>query len=273
MKKLLEIIKANKPVNFGSYAAEMAFYIIWAIVPIMLIIANVIVVLPVSQEAIVSAMENALPDEVETLLIPMLKTYMKQTDFNAIWLGLLIAMWPASNVFNTLQRVLNDIYQAEPRKSYLARGFAYLFTLAMVVALAVLTFLMIVGERIIVFINDMFHVKLVLLDWVVQQSWLFAIGGIFVLLVGIYHFVPNLSWKMRDSFMGAIFSAIGFALISQLFSVYIDYAARNATSNTTIGVFISLMIWLYFNCMVVIIGAYINLIWYQYRNSGKVGKE
>ncbi|MCW6659923.1 YihY/virulence factor BrkB family protein [Aerococcaceae bacterium NML191292] len=273
MKKLVEIIKANKPVNFGSYAAEMSFYIIWAIVPIMLIIANVIVMLPVSQEAIISAMETALPDEVETLLIPILKTYMRQTDLNAIWLGMLIALWPASNVFNTLQRVLNDIYQAQPRNGYLARGFAYLFTLATVVALSIMTFLMVLGEKMVTFINDIFHVQLVILDWIVQQSWIFAIVGLFVLLVGIYHFIPNLSWKIRDSVFGATFSTVGFAVISRLFSVYIDYAARNATSNTTIGVFISLMIWLYFNCMVIIIGAYINLIWYQYRNSGEVEKE
>ena len=62
-------------------------------------------------------------------------------------------------------------------------------------------------------------------------------------------------------------------LISQLFSFYIDYAARNVTSNNTIGVFISLMIWLYFNCLAVMVGAYVNLIWYKYRQrTNELGK-
>ena len=274
-KRFIEVIKQNKIPLLGSYASEMAFYIIWALVPIMLVIANVIVILPVSQEAIISVIRNGLPEEVSGLLVPLLESYTQQVDkdLTGMALGILISLWPASNVFNTLQRVLNSMYNAVPRKTILARAFAYLFTLAFVVVYSMIVILMLVGERILDFLETVIRVKVVPLEWLVSQSWLFAICGLFLLLMCIYHFIPNVDWKWQDSLVGATLATLGFVGISQLLSFYIDYAARNVTSNNTIGVFISLMIWLYFNCLAVMVGAYVNLIWYKYRQrTNELGK-
>ena len=73
--KLFKTFQVNRDqLQFGTYAAELSFYIIWALIPIMLALANVIAVLPISQQEILAAMQSALPSEVESVLIPLLES-------------------------------------------------------------------------------------------------------------------------------------------------------------------------------------------------------
>ena len=71
-KKLYQVIQANRhQLKLGSYAAELSFYIIWAIIPVMLTLANVIAILPVEEAEILRAIQQALPDQVEQVVLPL----------------------------------------------------------------------------------------------------------------------------------------------------------------------------------------------------------
>ncbi len=265
--RLIRTFQVNKQqLQFGTYAAELSFYIIWAIVPIMLALANVIAILPLSEQDIVFFIERALPAEIESVLMPILNSYLDNTSGGIFSLGLVISLWPASNVFNTLQRVLNTIYKAKPRKNFfLARGFAYAFTLAIVFVLAALSFLFIFGETLFEVVQNFFNIDLSFWNFFIEQSGLIALFTFFATLTIIYHFIPNVNWKIKFAIPGALFSLIGFIVVSRLFNIYLTFASNVATSNSTIGVLIVLIIWLYFNAMVVCIGAYINVYLHDFK--------
>lgn len=267
LNRLLKTFQVNKQqLKFTTYAAELSFYIIWAIVPIMLALANVIAILPLSEQDIIIAIEKALPNEVETVLMPLLKSYLGNTSSGIFSLGLVISLWPASNVFNTLQRVLNTIYKAEPRKNFfLARGFAYAFTLAIVLLVGTLSVLLIFGETILELMQNFFQVELFFWNSFVQQGSIIALLSFFLLMTVIYHFIPNINWQFKYSLPGAFFAIVGFGLVSQLFNIYLGFASNVATSNSTIGVFIVVIIWLYFNAMVLCIGAYLNVFIHDFK--------
>lgn len=266
LDKLRKTFQLNKQqLNFGSYAAELSFYIIWAIVPVMLALANVIAILPISVSEIIKTIKVAVPDEVSVLLVPLLEGYISNTSGGIFSLGLVISLWPASNVFNTLQRVLNTIYKAKPRKNFvLSRGFAYVFTLAIVILTVALTFISVFGEQILNFVREFFNLNLYGLDLFLQQGWIVSLIGLFILILCVYHFVPNKDWDIKYSLPGTVFTLIGFYLVSQLFTIYLAIAGGN-TSNGTIGVFIIFIIWLYFNSMVIAVGAYINVLFHDYK--------
>lgn len=265
--KLFKTFQVNRDqLQFGTYAAELSFYIIWALIPIMLALANVIAVLPISQQEILAAMQSALPSEVESVLIPLLESYLGNTSSGVFSVGLIISLWPASKVFNTVQRVINTIYKAKPRKNvFLARGFAYLFTFLIVLVVTGLMFLFVFGETIIQVIQEMFNVEFYFLSLFVQQGWILGIVVLFALLACMYHFIPNVNWKFKYTLPGTIFAMVGFLLVSQLFTVYLALTGNEANSNSTIGVLIVLIIWLYFNAMVLAIGAYVNVFYHDFK--------
>ncbi|MGX7092635.1 YihY/virulence factor BrkB family protein [Hutsoniella sourekii] len=254
----------NQQLTFGSYAAELSFYVIWSFVPIILALANVIAVLPIDKSQIITGIQIALPDEIESIIIPLLTDYLFSTSSSVFSLSLIISLWPASNVFNTLQRVFNTIYKANRRKNaLLARAFAYVFTLAVVIALIVLTFVFVFGEGVIDFLGSHLSFESIFIYSLLQQTWLITLIITFLLLVVMYHFIPNVNWPIKYSLPGSLFSFIGFNLVSQLFPLYMRFSGKGA-GNNTIGVLVILIIWLYFNAMVIVVGAYINVFFHDY---------
>lgn len=266
VKRLIKTFQVNnRQLAFGSYAAELSFYVIWALVPLMLALSNIIAVLPFTEAEIIETIQMALPDEVEVTIIPLLETYLTGTSAGLFSLSLVISLWPASNVFNTLQRVLNTIYKTEPRKNFfISRLFAYVFTLILVIVLVTFTFVLVFGETIITYIRDVFNIQLLVLDFFVNQGWLLGVLGVFILLLGIYQYIPNVQWKWIYAIPGSVFTLLGFTLVSQLFNVYMAIAGGNVGSGT-IGVFIVAIIWLYLNAMVIAMGAYINVFFHDFK--------
>lgn len=259
-QRLMAVIAYNPQRQFGSYAAELSFYIIWALIPMMLAFANVIAILPFSTNEIVSVIEQALPSQVSAGVMPILESYINQTSASALSIGLIISLWPASNVFNTVQRIVNKIFKAtSARNAFLARAFAYVFTLALVLVLFSLGLVFIFGEAILSYLGDVFNLQLPFLDSILSQSGLIGIIGIFCLMFAIYYFMPNKNWPARYAAIGAGVATAGFVAISQLFTVYLSFN-KNVDSNTAIGLFIVVIIWLYFNMMVIAAGAYVAVI-------------
>lgn len=265
--RLLKTYRENsEQLRFGSYAAEMSFYVIWAIVPILLALANVIAILPIKNPEVLQMMKNFVPEEVHSILLPVLQGYLENTSPGVFSLGLIISLWPASNVFNTLQRVFNEIYKVEARKNLLiSRGFAYLFTIFMVLLIFAVTSLLVFGESILHLVEQRLPDYAALASLIIQQGWIFGVIIIFCLLVLMYFLIPNIHWPIKYALPGAVFSFVGIFLISQLFTIYLSFAG-NSISNQTLGIFIILMIWLYFNSMVLCIGAYLNVFYHDFKN-------
>lgn len=260
MQKLFKAFAVNPQRQFGSYAAELSFYIIWAIIPLLLAFANVIAVLPFSSNQIITVIDEGIPNEVGDLIMPILESYIQNTSTSAFSVGLIISLWPASNVFNTIQRILNTIFNAKPRNNALiARGFAYVFTLAIVLIVFSAGLVFIFGETILEYIMTTFGIKIPIIGAILGQSDVIGLLSVFGLMFLIYQYMPNVAWSPKYAVIGAVVATVGFSLISQLFSVYLSFN-KNIDSNTAIGLFIVAIIWLYFNMMVIAIGAYATVI-------------
>ena len=74
---------------------------------------------------------------------------------------------------------------------------------------------------------------------------------------------------IRDSIKlaipGAVFSAFSWIIISKVFGYYIDHFSNYIKTYGSIGAIMLFVIWLYFTGYILIIGAEINAILYNYR--------
>lgn len=267
--KLMAVFNANKnQLAFGNYAAQFSFYVIWAIIPLLLALANVIAILPISQYEIINSIQEVLPDQVESLVLPILEGYLQNTSTGIFSLGLIISLWPASKIFNTLQKVLNEIYNVKGRTGIVARILAYVFTLAVMIVLASLSVTLVVGRFLVEQLQEVIlastQIDLSFIQTLLSQGWVLTFLVVFIVLLTIYYLVPNVRWSIKYAIPGALVSSLGLALVSQLFGLYLQYAASDLSSNNTIGVFIIFMIWLYFNSFIIMIGAYVNTLYHSY---------
>lgn len=252
-------------------AAEMAYYLLLSLVPILLVIANVIPLLPISTAEVLALIEQAFPGDVSEILMPIVTGYMESSSGGAISIGLLASIWSASKVFSTLRRVLDEVYGASDRKNFIiARILSLAVMVVVLFVVGVAVFIFVFGEQIFGFVNELFGIQLPFVQEILQLRWIALPLILFAVGLVIYDLVPNHHLKWTYAIPGAIFMTIGLVLLSQSFSLVTQFMGGDAVANQTIGGFIILMLFLYLSNIIILMGALTNTLNFELRNQKSV---
>ena len=252
-------------------AAEMAYYMLLSLVPILLVVANVIPLLPFDTAEILNLLEQTFPEDINQIIMPIVLDYLKSGSGGAISIGLLASIWSASKVFTTLRRVLDEVYGTTEAKNFIvARLLSLLSMIAILGVVAAAVFAFVFGEQILGFIKEFLQIEFPLIQQLLQIRWiglpliLFAFGLI------IYDVVPNHHLTWHQAIPGAVFFTAGLTLVFQSFSLITRFMGGDAIANQTIGGFIALMLFLYFANVVILFGALLNTLLFEIKNDQSV---
>ena len=165
---------------------------------------------------------------------------------SAGWLGLISVaglVWSASSIFSTMEFALTEIFGTRQRDMIRQRAMGLLMMLILVVAI-VLTMLV---NGVAAFL---------------PFAWLssFVIGALVMvgLLVVLYRFVPNRTFRLRDVLPGAVLAGVGIELLSFAFPFYARIAGGFNTYGATFALFFLLATWFYLLSQLVLLGAVFN---------------
>lgn len=252
-------------------AAAMTYYLLLSLVPILLVFANIIPLLPFSSQQAIGFIESTFPTDINRILVPIVQEYLKSASGGAISIGLLASIWSASKVFSTLRRVLDKVYGAPEKKNFVIARLLSLFVMLVILTLVGASiFLFVFGEQILSFIRDFFEIEIVFFETFLLLRWLlFPVILILVALV-IYHLVPNHHLKLKYALPGTIFVTFSLILLSQSFSLLTGYLGGDAITNQTIGGFIALMLFLFIGNVLLLFGALLNTLFYEIKNDESV---
>ena len=274
-QRMIRLFKVSKN-NWGradvtSQAGELAYFVLFSLFPILLVIANIIPLFPIDVNAVLSYMETAVPADVYSVIEPVLIGYLNSSSGGVISIGLITALWSASKAFNSLQNLLNEVYGVEPRNNFiLVRLVSLLIQLAIVSIVGVIVFIFVFGEYIVSFIEDLLSIDLGIIMQILQLRWLILLIVLVSLFMAVYFLVPNHHLGIKYAIPGAVFATVGWLVLSQGFSIYIQFAGGDAAANATFGVFIVLMLWLYLAAMIILLGGLVNTIYFEYKNGQTV---
>ncbi|MBC2318095.1 YihY/virulence factor BrkB family protein [Listeria booriae] len=262
LKQVGEIAKTNwKSARVTSHAAQLTFYILLSILPMMLVFGNLIPLLPIPKEEIYNTLQTFMPPEVYDILHPVIESMLTNASGTAISLGLITAIWSASKCFSALQEVLNIVYQAPDRKNFIVtRIMSFLMMLVIIVVLGAVVFVFAFGEQIVTFLQNQFDLKLDALADLGATKWFITPILLFILFLIIYWLVPNVKWKIRKSVIGALFATIGWLAATELLSAYVSFQGDKILGFGSLSIMIVIMLWLYFVSIILLLGAFINVI-------------
>ena len=85
-------------------------------------------------------------------------------------------------------------------------------------------------------------------------------------LLLIYKFLPNRKDLFRKQIPGAIFTAIGWLVISWVFSVYLDIFKGFSDMYGSLTTIVLIMLWLYFCMYIMMMAVEFNVFLEAYRN-------
>ena len=245
--------------NVTSRAAELAYYFLLALFPLLIFLLSLVSFIPSAQEIIFRWLTRLVPRDAMRVIDDWVETVFSTRSGGLLSFGIIFTLWAASTGMAALMKALNSAYEVkEGRPFWKAR----LVALCLTVALC----LLVIGGATLITFGDQFANRLA--DWLgvgsqFQIIWPFIryILGLFMLVIGlesIYYFAPNARQRWKWITPGAIFAVVTFVAVSYLFSLYLRFAPSYDATYGSLGAVIILMLWLYLTGLIVFIGAEIN---------------
>jgi membrane protein len=250
--------EANEDNVFGG-AAELAYYFMLALFPMLIFLTSLVGFLPGAQEAIFNALSKVVPGEAWRLVSETLNDVITNSNGGLLSFGILGTIWAASSGVSSVMGTLNVAYEAKEERSFLKMR---LTAIGLTIALA----LLVMGGAVLIMfahtlsewltaslgLGNLFAIVSTVIGYVIAVALLFFGIGL------LYYFGPNVKQDWHWVTPGAVFAVAAIILGSLLFSVYLKFGPGYSATYGSLGAVIILMLWLYLVGLALLIGGEIN---------------
>lgn len=246
--------------DISGYAAELAYYLLFALFPFFLFLAALMAYLPVPNLVghILQFFSGALPGSAAKLVSSTLNGVISQPHGGLLSFGIAAALWTASSAISALTTSLNLSYGVKESRPYWK---VRLYALGLTVGLAVLavtaTALSLFGGLIDRFVTTHLHSQIFHKAWVALH-WPLAFVLVAALIMMLYYFAPNTRQSWRGVIPGTLFTLIGVVILSAAFGFYVNHFASYNKTYGSIGAVIVLLTWFYLAAFLLLLGGIIN---------------
>jgi membrane protein len=243
-------------------AAELSYYFLLALFPLLIFLTSVIGFLPGARESLLNGVARVAPPDALKLVRDTLDDVVSHRSGGLLSLGLIASIWAASAGVASLMSSLNTAYDSkETRPFWKRRLVAIGLTISMGILVVGGSMLIVLGHR----VGDWLERNLEISAAVAFLSTLLGILLGFLLLLGgiamLYYFGPNIKRRERPVKPGALFASAGIVVGSVLFSFYLRFAPSASATYGSLGAVVTLMLWLYLMGLMLLIGGEINSEW------------
>ncbi|MGE0600338.1 MAG: YihY/virulence factor BrkB family protein [Dehalococcoidia bacterium] len=244
----------------STYAAAIAYYAIFSIIPLSLITLSVFG-LVVDRDRIVEWVFDQIPlRETESVRnnVDEIIRRTRQVSPASIGLGFLFLVWSSSGIFGAVRKGLNAA-------THLRKGQPYwhgkLIDIALIPALGLLIALSVgltAMARIIVervdeigpFAIDT-NLALNIAGYILPAMVSFSMFSL------LYKYVPTVRPQWREALAGAVFATVLFEVTKNVIATFIAYAnfSRDTAIYAGFGTALGFLIWMFVNASILLLGA------------------
>ncbi len=243
-------------------AASIAYYAIFSLFPLLLLLITIgsyFMSTPNAIQQLTATVVGAIPVS-RSLIEKNIQSILEQRGTVGA-IGILGLLWSGTGAFTVLSVNVNRSFpRSAPRSLVSAR----LSALIMIVVLTILLALAFLSKAFFSLLPQL-PIPLVqdinLLDtafWAVMTSlipWLL----IFFMFLGLYHFIPTVPVRWRQSFWGALVAASLWEIATGAFTWYLGSGlARYEIVYGSLGAVVALMFYIYITSWIVLFGAHLT---------------
>jgi membrane protein len=253
--------------NLLSRAAELGFYFLFALFPMLLSASSILGLAARSASDIYVHLLDYLAIVIPHSAFVMVMDTFNQTAQAAtggkITFGLAAALWSASVGFAAIQDTANAVYKAkETRPYWLAKGQAILVTLLLSVVVSVTLAVLLGADFAVKWLRQtpvQHYLAMAEIGAVETIAWLVVLGMLMLVFAIIYYYAPdvkNKRWYWLSP--GAAIGIAGWLLASLGLRVYLYYFDSFSATYGSLGAVIILLTWFYITGLMLLAGAEIN---------------
>jgi membrane protein len=248
-------------------AAVVAYQFLFSVVPLMIFLTALSAFVSKAfgtEDAITNVTNwlfNHLPDTTAEAVKQPIQTILRNQSGGLLSFGAVVALWSAKGGVAAMMKGLNIAYDVEDSRSWPKRtGIAIGLTVALGVALIVSSIILVVGfaagQRVqnALGIGDVWSILWRIVRWPLIAVFLL------VALAFLYWAGPNIQLPIKWLSPGAVFSVVGWAIVTYGLGFYFKYAGSYAAAYGVLGGVLAFIFWIYLLSLIVLLGGELNAV-------------
>ena len=259
---LVYFIRGFTQVNLIDRAAAVAFNVFVALFPMILFLFTLVPYFPVQDitTRILEVLQEFLPPGTYDSVSSTINEIMSIEHGGLMSLGLLLAFYFSTSAVSSFFRGFNMGDKEFGQVSFIKEQLYSILVMLMFVALLVLSIVLItVGQKLLpVFFTKIHFYNGFVVFLINLIRWLVVIFALIVAVSLLYHFGNPHSKKFKLFTPGSLLFTGLFIVGTMLFNFYISNISTYNLLYGSIGGLIIFVIWIYFNCILILIGYELN---------------
>ena len=160
------------------------------------------------------------------------------------------------SLIETFNNTYHDIESRSTLKQYMISVIlVIIITFLLIIAVGMMTF----GFKLLILVLPDFIVKAHFFIFLLQIfRWMITLSALFLAISFIYQLAPSRSERFRFISAGSTLSTLLIVLTTQGFNFYVDNFSRYNALYGSIGTLLVVMLWIYSNAFVLLIGFELN---------------
>lgn len=257
--------------DLGNLSCQISYRFLLGIFPFLLFLLISLSTLNLDPDLLMNQAE-ALPESVVQILDVLIKDMTKSsTSFGLMSTTFIVAIYSSSKAFKIVIECVNKIYYGEVRKSLISRYITSLLFMVLFFFLVILPLIFFVFESAIIACIEMFFDLSFLKLSAASSIALFGamFGYLTLVVMSMYGLSLERDIRLRSNIVGAVFCVLVWWLSSYAFNFYVDNFSSYSAVYGSIGALILFLMWVNLITLVLLLGALINKILYEYRLENK----
>jgi len=242
---------------------QLAYFLILSLFPFIIVFLNILSYTSLVREDILGEMIYYLPLETQKIISSFASEIAATSSQGLLSIAAILGLWTASSGLTPVIRAINRAYDYEETRSFIKlKLMSILFTIALLVLVTLVFLTLVFGELLgnklfsILGRADAFRTLWAYMRIIIPLSYMVLIFAL------LYKFSPCTNKineiPLSSTLPGAIFTTLGWMIISIFFSYYVNNFGRYAiTYGSLVGV-ILLLIWLYISSIIIVLGGEVN---------------
>ncbi len=259
-QKIMNITADIAADHVGAYAAQSAYFFMLCLIPIILLLITMVQYTPVTKADVMTAVIQVFPASVENLITSIVNQVYNQS-MGIIPVTIIVAMWSAGKGVLAMASGLNCIYSCRETRNYIVlRIRSTVYTLLFIVVIILLLVLSVFGNTLNLFIARHIPFLKRIADWLIETRAVITPTVLVIFSLMLYKFLPNRRGRFRDQLPGAMFAAVGWMVISWVFSIYLDVFKGFSSMYGSLTTIVLIMLWMYFCMYCILLGGEMNAL-------------
>lgn len=255
-----------KGINEGALpmrASAVSFSFFLAMFPTIIFVFTLIPYIPIPnfQDQLLGLLKGFMPGNAYEAMQETIEDIVKNQRGGLLSIGFISAMYFSTNGFNALITAFNNTFHGiEVRKPFHQRLISILLVIISTTLILGAISLLIISEYALqkIFTHGEF------VYYIIQFGrWITVFGLFFCLISFAYYLGPSQKARWKFVSAGSTLATLLMVITSVGFAFYVDHFGNYNKLYGSIGTLIVVLLWLYFNSLVLLLGFDLNASIYQ----------